>query len=210
MSFGNSDNEPSPGAADSFGVKEWVAQAGQALFAPTLLTADPPLWGSFWQFDVISPGYLLPLSELALLRAVRLDKQWPEDTDTSAFIADLRRAVKDPRSGVWTLILVDTPFVVFVSPPLHLSGTAGMSGHFASTVVWYGSSSNQYHAGYRLRAIGSHVAEMKCRRSPRFEAPDPGPGTAPYWLSEAIVQRQEAAPTPENRLDEAILRWRLR
>lgn len=110
-----------------------------ASFSPALLEVDPPLWGGFWQFDVIGPGYALPVIELALLRALRLDRSWPENTTVEQFEADLQRAVTDPRAGVWTGTLAGQPCVAM----------AGMEHPALVTVVWYCDSTGCLHAGYR-------------------------------------------------------------
>ena len=92
-----------------------AAQAGAAPFAADLLEVDEPLWGGFWQGDVIAPGYRLPAVELALLRAMRLDATWPEGTGVAQFLADLRQAISDPQAGVWLLAVAGEPCVVFAS-----------------------------------------------------------------------------------------------
>ena len=96
--------------AELVDIANYVAAAP---FATDLLEADEPLWGSFWQFDVIAPGYTLPAIELALLRATRLDGHWPEDTTADQFLADLRQAILHPQAGIWTLPVSGEPFIIF-------------------------------------------------------------------------------------------------
>jgi hypothetical protein len=84
-------------------------QVAAAPFAEDLLEVDEPLWGSFWQGDVIAPGYRLPAVELAWLRAIRLDKNWPQATTIPQFLADLRQAILAPRAGIWTSYWLPQP-----------------------------------------------------------------------------------------------------
>lgn len=42
------------------------------IFSTAPLEADSLLWGSFWQGDVIAPGYILPALELCFLRESQL------------------------------------------------------------------------------------------------------------------------------------------
>jgi hypothetical protein len=121
-----------------------IALAGAAPFAGDLLEVDSSLWGSFWQGDVIAPGYRLPALELALLRATRLEQHWPEGTSVGEFVAALQQAVRQPGAGVWTLRLAGEPCAVF----------ATASRHNLATVVWYCAGTGQLHAGYRA-AIAS-------------------------------------------------------
>jgi hypothetical protein len=89
-----------------------AAHAAAAPFVDALLEVEEPLWGGFWQGDVISPGYRLPAVEVALLRAVRLDKSWPPGTTPDAFLADLHRTILDPQAGLWTILVAGQPCVV--------------------------------------------------------------------------------------------------
>jgi hypothetical protein len=126
---------------------DWlVEQVGSAPFAEDLLEVDEPLWGGFWQGDVIAPGYSLPAVELALLRAIRLDRRWPEETSVAQFLADLHQALSDPHAGVWTLFAADEPCVIFAS----LRGQGpGIGAQSLATVVWYCATTERLHAGYR-------------------------------------------------------------
>lgn len=137
-----------------------VKQAALAPFAEDLLEVDEPLWGGFWQGDVIAPGYRLPAIELALLRASRLDATWPEGTGEAPFLADLRRAIADPQAGVWMLAVAGEPCVVFASAVgwgtgdrgrklREESGWSGGGGQRSVTVVWYCATTDRLHAGYR-------------------------------------------------------------
>jgi hypothetical protein len=145
---------------------ELVAQAGAAPFAADLLEVDEPLWGGFWQGDVIAPGYRLPGVELALLRAVRLDATWPEGTEVAQFLADLRQAISDPQAGVWVLAVAGEPCVVFASISSQKSVVSSqksvvsnqkseggqrsaVGGHSPATVAWYCATTERLHAGYR-------------------------------------------------------------
>jgi hypothetical protein len=155
------------------------------------------LWGSFWQGDVLAPGYLLPAAELALLRAMRLDDAWPDDTTLAQFLAHLRAAVQHPQAGVWTLAAAKTPCAVFAAPQQDKW----------VTVVWYGTG--YLHAGYktaagRLRLPGA----VKHRSLPAhiMEASSPVPLPPPAWLKAAPPRR--GALGPAARLDRAILRLR--
>ncbi|HEX9923801.1 MAG TPA: hypothetical protein VGD99_14175, partial [Anaerolineae bacterium] len=106
-----------------------VAHIARAPFATDPLEVDEPLWGSFWQGDVIAPGYTLPAVELALLRAIRLDETWPENTRVEHYLTDLRQIIRHPQAGIWTLTILGEACVVFAAankeqiphPPSHIS-----------------------------------------------------------------------------------------
>jgi hypothetical protein len=173
--------------------------ASQAPFIPDLLAAEAALWGGFWHFDVIGPGYRLPAVELALLRAVRLDRQWPAQTTVEAFLEDLRRAIRQPQAGRWGLTLAGVPCLLFAAPE--------PSGQI--TVVYYCRSSGCLHAGYRTGRIVPHLLPEAVQLRPLaapFQATRPRPAA---WLA-------QAAGTPANpadlalRLDKEILRLRRR
>lgn len=89
-----------------------ITHVATAPFVEAVLAVDELLWGGFWQFDVIAPGYQLPAVELALLRAIRLDQTWPEGTTVEQFLAELRTAMRDPQAGVWTLPVGGEPCLV--------------------------------------------------------------------------------------------------
>jgi hypothetical protein len=110
-----------------------------APFSTALLEADEALWGGFWHFDVIAPGYLLPAVELNLLRAIRLDQSWPPETTPAQFLADLRQAILDPQAGLWRLSLAGTSCFVAATP-------GPPAGQELITVVWY----CQPQASFRL------------------------------------------------------------
>jgi len=122
-------------------------QVAAAEFIEALLEVDKPLWGSFWQGDVIAPGYRLPAMELASLRAVRLDETWPEDTTPPQFLADLRRAIRHPRAGLWTLTAAGQPCLVFAAP--QENPKSKFINQNSITVGWYCASTGRLHAGYR-------------------------------------------------------------
>lgn len=173
-----------------------LAGAADARFAPDTIAADEPLWGGFWQFDVIAPGYRLPALELALLRAVRLDQNWPDPNITPAgFLAELRAAVAHPQAGVWTVRLANVPCVVFAAP-------ANLT---EVIVVWYSPGPGWLHAGYRVPPLAGHFAGLTPQRLPGFSLLA-GPTVPPGWLAKSVAERQ--ASTPAARLDKAILRWR--
>ena len=124
-----------------------VDQARVAPFAHDLLEVDEPLWGGFWQGDVIAPGYRLPAVELALLRAMRLDTTWPEGTSVAQFLADLHWATSQPQAGVWTLAVAGEPCVVFAASFNVTRATLNVKP--LATVVWYCATTERLHAGYR-------------------------------------------------------------
>lgn len=185
-------------------LKQLVAHVGQLPLATDLLAADPVLWGSFWQFDVIAPGYSLPVAELVLLRATRLDRTWPEGTTAEQFLADLHRAVVDPEAGVWLLEAAKQPCVVFAAAD-KLSGLV--------TVVWYCASTDRLHAGYRslprqVRRPPHGTVEQRNLPLGRSRASEQG-SLDHRWLDDAIDNRQ-GSPTQSipARLDIEILRIR--
>jgi hypothetical protein len=176
-------------------IDDLIRLAGGAPFTPDLLDADEPLWGGFWQFDVIAPGYTLPAGELALLRAVRLDGHWPADTTLVDFVASLQAAILHPKAGVWTLGLADTILVVFAAPP----------EPSLMTVVWASLPDGTLQAGYRCPPAAAHFARMTPQRHPGFQLDAPS-NPAPGWL------HQQTHPTghhPAASLDQAIRKWRL-
>lgn len=183
-------------------LNQMVAQAASAPFALDLLEVDEPLWGSFWQFDVIAPGYTLPAVELNLLRAIRLDATWPEETGVAQFLADLHAAVQHPQAGVWTLPLAGEPCVMFAAP--------GQNPNLM-TVVWFCATTGNLHAGYRTGFLGTHFSGAVGQRPPRF-AGQTGDvaGTPPEWLALAVEHLDNSQPgSLAARLDAEILRWRL-
>lgn len=169
-----------------------------APFTPELLPVDEPLWGTFWQFDVLGPGTSLPGLELALLRAVRLDGGWLDDTSPEQFLADLHAAAGHPRAGAWAVSLAGTRLDVLAAP--------GSTAKFC-TVVWFCCATGCLHAGYRIPPMAAHFAGMTVRRPPAF--PLDAPPSAPAdWLREAPPDTEKPA-SPAARLDAAILQWRL-
>ncbi len=175
-----------------------VATAAIAPFTPDLLPADERLWGSFWHFDVIGPGYTLPALELALLRAIRLDKQWPSNCTPAQYLADLHAAVMYPHAGIRTLVVADAPCAVFAA--------AHDSVWF--TVVWFCLSTGCLHAGYRLPSQPLHSKGMVEQRTPQFSRQDSPPhGYTPEWLASATAPIT-VARSLTSQLDAAILRRR--
>lgn len=69
-------------------------------FSPHTLPADPALWGTFWQGDVIAPGYTMPALELAFLRAVRLEQTFAAESPAQ-FLDSLQRILTRPPHGIW-------------------------------------------------------------------------------------------------------------
>jgi hypothetical protein len=180
-----------------------VAHVATAPFASDLLEADESLWGGFWHFDVIGPGYSLPAVELALLRAVRLDRNWPEDTTVDQFLTDLRQAILHPQAGVWTLTVIGQPCVVFAAP-------ASVERQNLVTVAWYCASTGQLQAGYRATVESLHFAEAVEQRAPGFTHQRKGvKDDKPGWLALAVEQIDVGEKSNlAARLDAAILRWR--
>jgi hypothetical protein len=64
------------------------------------LIVDQALWGSFWQGDVIAPGYLLPALELAYLRATRIDETF-DAPDPQQYLRQLQQQLVEPPVGLW-------------------------------------------------------------------------------------------------------------
>jgi hypothetical protein len=181
-----------------------VTHVATAPFASDLLEADESLWGGFWHFDVIGPGYSLPAVELALLRAVRLDRHWPEDTTVDQFLTDLRQAILHPQAGVWTLTVIGQPCVVFAAP------TSAERQNLA-TVAWYCASMGQLQAGYRATVETLHFAEAVEQHAPEFtRQPEGVKDDKPGWLALAVEQIDVGEKSNlAAQLDAAILRWRL-
>lgn len=69
-------------------------------FTPARLEVESDLWGSFWQGDVIAPGYRLPALELAYLRATRLDETFADPTPQS-YLQNLQTTLLQFPSGAW-------------------------------------------------------------------------------------------------------------
>ncbi|HMQ50860.1 MAG TPA: hypothetical protein PKE64_17285 [Anaerolineae bacterium] len=171
-----------------------------ATFSPALLEVDPPLWGGFWQYDVIGPGYALPVVELALLRATRLDRSWSEQTSVEQFEADLRRTVTDPRAGVWTGTLAGQACVAI----------AGFEGQTLITVVWYCASTGYLHAGYRAPVEGLNwpgaVTQRELRVATHQTALELDSG---WWLQPVLEEAQnQGERSLARQLDLEILRLR--
>ncbi len=87
----------------AFSDADWPAfirACSPAPFSPHALQADPALWGTFWQGDVIAPGYTLPALELAFLRATRLEQTFAADSP-SQFLDSLQQMLARPPHGLW-------------------------------------------------------------------------------------------------------------
>jgi hypothetical protein len=175
-----------------------VETAATAPFATDLLDVDEPLWGSFWHGDVIAPGYRLPALELAHLRAIRLDKNWPEATDTAQYLAELRQTMRHPQTGIWTLAVAGEPCVVFGGPDKALA-----------TVVWYCATTGQLHAGYRALAVRLYPKQAFEQRKPEFKTSRSRTQPTP-WLKHADLEITEPDQSLAARLDAEILRLRRR
>jgi hypothetical protein len=180
-------------------------------FVRSILQVDEPLWGGFWQGDVISPGYSLPAVELALLRAIRLDGIWPESAGVEQFLADLRQAIQHSRAGVWALMTAGEPCLVFAAPTVTDHKAPNVQCQSLVTVAWYCATTRQLHAGYRadgarLQVGGAiELRPLTILRQPAL--PEVG---EPNWIVQAINQhRTEEKKDLAARLDMAILRKRL-
>jgi len=174
-----------------------VDTAASAPFARDLLEVDQPLWGGFWHGDVIAPGYRLPAVELALLRAIRLDGNWPEETSVTEFLADLRQTIRHPQIGIWTMAVAGEPCVVF--------GGQG-SGDWA-TVVWYCASTEQLHAGYRTPVTSFYWEKAIEQRQPGFKRKEAKTNPS-LWLTQLELEIVDPQQGPAIRLDTEILRLR--
>lgn len=181
---------------------EIIRHISTAQFSQHLLEVDEPLWGGFWHFDVIAPGSRLPAVELALLRGIRLDKDWPEGTITDQFWGDLQAALVQPQTGVWGLTVAGEPCLVF----------AAETAPAMVTVGWYCATTGQLHAGYRIPPASFYLPEAVMLRPPAFSSETTFAVTAPpAWLSKVVQQKNET-PLQDlaERLDVAILQFRLR
>jgi hypothetical protein len=174
-----------------------VKAAATAPFANDLLEVDELLWGNFWHGDVIAPGYRLPAIELALLRAIRLDQNWPEETTVTEFLADLHHVIRHPQTGIWTMAAVGEPCVVF--------GKQEAGG--LVTVVWYCATTGQLHAGYQTPAELLYWEEAIEQRKPEFNFSQ-SDVKLPPWLTQIELEIPDAQQSPAIRLDAEILRIR--
>lgn len=113
-------------------------------FSTAPLEADSLLWGSFWQGDVISPGYTLPALELAFLRETCL-AQTTTLANPQAYLAHLRQILVHPRQKRWV-----TPWAETTLDCVFSSGwTIWLENE--TVVGGYGSPPVQ-KPGYRLMA----------------------------------------------------------
>jgi hypothetical protein len=184
-------------------ITRMAQQVALASFAGDLLEVDEPLWGGFWQGDVISPGYRLPAIELALLRATRLDGAWPESTSIADFLASLQESVKHPGAGIWALAAAGQPCLVFARAESPTTTTAEP----LLTVVWYCASTGRFHAGYRTRPGLFKLRKAVELRPPAFSLENragdvPGPVD---WLGQAVSTRTGGDRSLAARLDLEIL-----
>jgi hypothetical protein len=194
-----------------------IGQVAVAPFTTELLEVDRALWGGFWHFDVIGPGYRLPAVELALLRAIRLDKDWPEETAQAQFLADLRQAISDPQAGVWSLKAAGAPCLIIVARNETMEVSLAGPGRIESsavyhpvTVVWYCAATGQLHAGYRTGPGGLYFPAAIEQRAPQFKYKATGGYDRPSWAIETLDNR---TVSPKERLavrlDTEILRVRI-
>ncbi len=177
-----------------------IQHVSTSIFINDLIEVDQALWGSFWQFDVIAPGYLLPADELALLRAVQLDKNWPIGTTFEAYLLDLQRAITHPHSGIWSLTLAGYLCIIFASPP-----SSGLS-----TIVWYCPSTGRIHAGYRAPTNYINLQHGIAQRPMSNLNNEINYATfAMDWLQPTIEYKRElSSPSKIDYLDLAILEVR--
>lgn len=135
----------------SASMKRHILEHGAtATFPPDLLEVDATLWGCFWQGDVISPGYMLPAVELALLRATELDETWPRETTVSQYLADLRQAITHPQAMVQVGLMAAEPCALIISPPVKPS--------LPSTLSWYCNGTGYLHAGFRANTYPPFIS----------------------------------------------------
>jgi hypothetical protein len=186
-------------------LEQIVNHVAAAPFAEDLLAVDELLWGGFWQGDVIAPGYRLPAVELALLRAIRLDDDWPEGTTVSQYLADLRQTILDPQVSIWTLTAAQQPCLVFAAPVENLKSE--IESLKSITVVWYCASTGRLHAGYRTIAEEFNLGDaVKQRGLESISELKPTSKEKLDWLAQAVKQRElDDADSPAARLDLEIL-----
>jgi hypothetical protein len=122
---------------DHFSLADWrqVIEATAPLsFQSANLEVDGTLWGTFWQGDVIAPGYLLPALELAFLRATRLDKTL-DDPDPLHYLHRLQQHLIQPPAAIWISRFEARPILTlaFNAPPgrliIWLSDEAILGGY---------------------------------------------------------------------------------
>ncbi len=183
-----------------------VSQASSAPFSTDPLTVDEPLWGSFWQFDVLAPGSTLPADELALLRATRLDQSWPADTNLTQFLVDLHNAIAHPQASIWTTIVANHPCAIFTAPASHPP-----SAILHTLVVWFCATTKCLHAGYYTPFDPRQYVGMILQRSPDFAGrQNKAASPPPNWLVEVVPQHTANKNTSlAAQLDTAILQHRL-
>lgn len=169
-----------------------------APFCPDLLEVCPPLWGSFWQGDVVSPGYTLPAIELAFLRAVRLDETWPGESSLSQFLSDLKAVVNHPQADVWTGLEGGYDWVVFVRNDAHSPFL---------TVVWYCPTTNYLHAGYHTTLDRLNLGSLMVHRKRDSNIIGQRRSGSSAWLGEA-AQFQPSHSSLAQTLDQFILKVR--
>ncbi|MCB0191412.1 MAG: hypothetical protein KDJ65_05660 [Anaerolineae bacterium] len=182
-------------------IESLISHIHQVPFATDLLEVDTQLWGSFWHFDVISPGYTLPASELALLRAMRLDHTWAEGTTIEQFQKDLHHAVIQPEAGIWSCSIVEQPCVIIAAPE-----PSGLI-----TVVWYCLSTHKLHAGYRTGVANLLLPDAIEQCPPAFfnHSPQKETKIIHHWLDDEIYHNDNN-PTGSlaTQLDAEIVRIR--
>ena len=147
---------------DSFNSATWQ-QFNQQLtpipFVSTTLEVDEPLWGGFWQGDVIAPGYRLPALELAYLRRTRLDEDTAETTPEK-YLQNLQTSLLAYPDGAWLTLLVDRPALCVVYRP-----DSDQANEAACLIIWLldGAISTAYWQlfadapGYKLQILRQPV-----------------------------------------------------
>ena len=94
-------------------IVQWAATLS---FSDRLVRPDPLLIGRTYRGSAITTEMRLPSVEAHLLKRIHVEKQWPPETTTAQYVADLHKAIQHSEARIWTYRLFSLPFVGFLSP----------------------------------------------------------------------------------------------
>jgi len=135
-------------------------------FSAAILEVDRALWGSFWQGDVIGPGYRLPALELAYLRETRLTESVAEPSPQH-YLQAIQTSLSNFPTGAWIA---------------HFGRQAVLCLAYRQLVIWL--IEGMIVAGYRANFITSPGYNLQPLLNPAIRQTEQMPIFKPLPLPE--------------------------